>query len=59
MDDVRAKDAEAVGMWIEEGYRVMGESLLEAVRRGSLEIVKVYEMECGWTVRGEWRNGVA
>ena len=38
---VRFNDAEAVGMWFEEGYKVVAEGLMLAVRRGRLEIAKV------------------
>jgi hypothetical protein len=41
MEAVRSRDVEAVGMWIELGYKVLGETLIEAVRSRSLEIVEV------------------
>lgn len=46
LDAVRAKDVDTVGLWIEVGYQVLAESLLEAVRIGSLEMVKVGEWVC-------------
>lgn len=41
LDAVQARDVEAVGMYVDEGYQVHSKSLLEAVRLGALDIVKV------------------
>lgn len=41
LDAVRARDVEAVEMWFEEGYKVLGESLMLAVRKGLFDINKV------------------
>lgn len=41
LDAVQARDVEAVGMFLDEGYQVHSKSLLEAVRLGALDIVKV------------------
>lgn len=55
MAAVRTRDVEAVEMWFEEGYTVLGESLLQAVRSGALDIVKVFMCRgfgtaAGWLV---------
>jgi len=41
LEAVRKKDVEAVGMFLDEGYQVLGETLIEAVQGRSVEMVQV------------------